>query len=168
MVAGLVYTEVRVDGTGDPRTEVLGVKKSLARKARSITKMRNGRSPNQQTVYSNKGGRSLLQFMVALQRKTKEQEAALIAEREAQEEALITERKAREEALVAEREAREKTLVAEREAREEAEESLEGEIGTLTREVTILLSLKEVALQIRERFYSNYRPGGNGVRVNDA
>jgi len=58
MVTGLVYTEV--DGNGDHRVEVVRVKRSLARGAQSISRMRVRNSANPKTAYSSKPGHSLL------------------------------------------------------------------------------------------------------------
>ena len=125
MVAGLVYTEVRVDANGDPRAEDLGVRRSLARGARSVSRMRIRDSPNQRTVYANGPGRSLLRSVLALHKKTEEQEEALRAETEARR--------------------------AETEACKEATEGLEKKkIQTLTQELMILGPLRGTAINIRD------------------
>jgi len=183
--------------------ELLRVKRSLAREAESVTRMQIRNSVNPKTAYANPPAQSLLLSMVemedkilALQKKTADQdnalkeeretrhetlkaqrqaqEAALKAEREAREEAVKAEREAREEAVKAEREAREEAVKAEREAREEAVKA-EREIQQratealcrITKEVMMLRPLKTTAIDIRQRFFATFRRGQHSREVDD-
>ena len=107
--------------------ELLRVKRSLAREAESVTRMQIRNSVNPKTAYANPPAQSLLLSMVemedkilALQKKTADQDNALKEERETRHETLKAQRQAQEAALKAQRQAQEAALKAEREAREEA------------------------------------------------
>jgi len=84
-----------------------------------VSRMRIGDSPNQRTVYANGPGRSLLRSVLALQKKTEEQEEALMAETEARKAAT----EAFKNALRSETEAHKDALMAETEARKAATEA---------------------------------------------
>ncbi|PWW77705.1 hypothetical protein C7212DRAFT_342603 [Tuber magnatum] len=139
MVTGLVYT--KVDGNGDHRDEIFRVKRSLARGAQSIRRMRVRNSANPKTAYANEPGCSLppsIQQMenqiLALQKKTEDYEEALKVEGE---------------------------------ARKEATEALEEKTQALTHEVTILHPLKGTAIDIQQCLFATYRGRQDAMRIDD-